>query len=278
MSKYCVLGRHGLIGGALAAKLGDVTSYPTKETKVLFHFASHTHPVFERNPEYEMKQVIQSFLELLPYCEEHGILFVYPSSALVYEKETQFARFKKTLESIAACYKTVSLGLRIFPTYGPTEKITVVSQWCRAMAAGQRPVLFGDGSQQRDFIHIDDVVEQILSLIDSPVWSSRVVDIGSGSPISFKRIIELINIQLGADLQPQCVPAPANYSAGIVCPNPLPTKVSMELGIRRILTGAINSFGETLPSGTFRVDDISRIGNPVGAVSSGVIQSLNRVG
>lgn len=237
MSKYCILGRHGFIGGALANRLGDVTSYPTKETKVLFHLASHTHPVFEKNPEYEMKQVLQSFIELLPYCAEHGILFVYPSSALVYEKETQFARFKKTLESLAACYPTVSLGLRIFPTYGPGESRTVISQWCEKMARGERPVLYGDGTQERDFIHIEDAVSQILSLLDEPRWSSRIVDIGAGQPTSFNAIIAMINEALGADLEPQQIGVPAGYSqAAAVCPSPLPTRVSLREGIRRILT------------------------------------------
>jgi UDP-glucose 4-epimerase len=235
MSKYCVIGRHGFIGGALAKKLGDVTSYPTKDTKVLFHFGSHTHPVFDKNPEYEMKQVIQSFVDLLPYCAEHGILFVYPSSALVYEKETQFGRFKKTLESLAACYKTISLGLRIFPTYGPGETHTVISQACARMAKGERPVIYGDGTQERDFIHIDDVVSQIVSLIDSPKWSSRVVDIGAGRPISFNEIVSLINDALGTNLEPQYVPIPESYCAGTVCPDPLPAPTTMTMGVRQLV-------------------------------------------
>ncbi len=235
MSKYAILGRHGFIGNALAKRLGDVSSYPTKDTKVLFHFASHTHPVFDKNPEYEMRQVIQSFTDLLPYCAEHNILFVYPSSALVYEKETQFGRFKKTLESLVACYKTISLGLRIFPTYGPGESHTVISQACARMAKGERPVIYGDGTQQRDFIHIDDVVSQIISLIDSPRWSSRVVDIGAGRPISFNEIVSIINDALGTNLEPQYVPIPESYCAGTVCPSPLPAMVTMEHGVQQIL-------------------------------------------
>jgi nucleoside-diphosphate-sugar epimerase len=235
MSKFCIIGRHGFIGSALSRKLGDVTSYPTKDTKVLFHFGSHTHPVFDKNPEYEMKQVIQSFVDLLPLCQERGILFVYPSSALVYEKETQFGRFKKTLESLVACYKTISLGLRIFPTYGPGETHTVISQACARMANGERPVIYGDGTQQRDFIHIDDVVSQIVSLIGDPRWASRIVDIGAGNPISFNEIVGIINSQLGTSILPQYVPIPESYSHGIVCPNPLPALVTMDQGIRRLL-------------------------------------------
>src|SRR4026209_1572324 len=119
MSRYTVIGRAGFIGSALAARLKDVSSIPTPDTRVLYHFASHTHPRFEENPHYEMKLILDSFSQLLPYCHEHGILFVYPSSALVYERDTQFSLFKKTLEHLAACYPTRTIGLRIFPVYGP---------------------------------------------------------------------------------------------------------------------------------------------------------------
>lgn len=231
-----MIGRKGFLGGALAARLGQVTSFPTKETKVLFHFGSHVHPTFEQNPAYLMKQAFDAFTELLPYCYQHGILFVYPSSALVYEKETQFSRFKKTLESMAQCYPAVSLGLRIFPVYGPGEERTVVSQWCRQMKRGEAPTVYGDGSQERDFIYIDDVVDQILSLIDPPSWSSRIVDIGAGNPVSFNAIVQSINKALGADLAPRYASRPSSYAEGTVCPNPLPVRVTIEDGIRRILS------------------------------------------
>lgn len=235
MSKYCVIGRHGLLGGALAKRLGTTTSFPQKDTKFIFDFASYTHPQFELNPDYHMTQAFARFAAMLPMCRERGIVYVYPSSALVYEKETQFSRFKKTLESMAQCYSTVTLGLRIFPVYGPQEDHTVVSQWCRQMARGEAPTVYGDGSQERDFIYIDDAVDQILSLIESPKWSSRIVDIGGGRPVSFNSIVQTINDVLGTSLAPQYHPRPASYAEGTVCPNPLPTKVTMEQGVRKIL-------------------------------------------
>jgi nucleoside-diphosphate-sugar epimerase len=235
VSKYCVIGKHGLLGGAFAEHLGAVTSYPTPDTRVVFHFGGYTHNEFARNPDYFIRQTIESFTTLLPYCYERGIPFVYPSSALVYEQETTFSRFKKTLEQLAGCYKTMSLGLRIFPVYGPTEPRSVISKWCRQMAAGERPVVYGDGTQKRDFIYIDDVVDQVLSLVKEPCWKSRIVDIGTGVATSFNHIVESINAELGTELQPQYVQRPSSYSEGILCPQPLPVKVSIESGIQKIL-------------------------------------------
>src|SRR5262245_14878438 len=107
----CVVGRHGFIGRALEERLGSVASFPTSDTRVVFYLGGHTHQVFERNPVFEMKQVLDDYTQLLPYCYEHGIRFIYASSALVYEADTQFSRFKKTLESLAGCYETISIGM-----------------------------------------------------------------------------------------------------------------------------------------------------------------------
>jgi UDP-glucose 4-epimerase len=235
MSKYCVIGRHGFLGSALAARLKDVSSIPTPDTRVLFHFASHTHPRFNENPEYEMGQVLRSFAELLPYCHEHGIVFVYPSSALVYEKDTQFSMFKKTLEHLVSCYRVVAIGLRIFPVYGPGEQHTVISQWCRQMAAGIRPEVYGDGKQSRDFIHIEDAVHQILYLAEAR--RQGVFDIGTGVRTTFNDIVRMINEELGTSLQPEYKRKPADYPDGVVCPRPLHTQVSVEAGIRKLLSG-----------------------------------------
>ncbi len=200
----------------------------------MFDFGSYRHPDFEENPEWLLDQAFQEFSRKLRYCQEHGILLVYPSSALVYEKDTQFSKFKKTLEQMASCYKTRTIGLRIFPVYGPRESGTVIAKWCRDMAQGKPPTVYGDGTQTRDFIYVDDAADQILSLVHDQ-WRHGVFDIGTGISTSFNSIVEMINRALGTDIQPQYVQRPSSYSAGIHCANPLPSKVSVETGIQRIL-------------------------------------------
>jgi UDP-glucose 4-epimerase len=105
------------------------------------------------------------------------------------------------------------------------------------MSKGNPPYVYGDGTQSRDFIHVDDAVDQILSLVDDPKWSSRVVDIGTGVATSFNHIVGVINRTLGKTIEPIYTNLPADYSSGIVCANPLPSKVSIESGIRKILLG-----------------------------------------
>jgi nucleoside-diphosphate-sugar epimerase len=231
----CIIGRHGLIGSALAKRFDKVTSFPTDETKAVFHFGSYSHMDFELNSSYLMKRTLDEFTELLPLCQKQGIRFIYPSSALIYEKDNEFSRFKKILEQLASCYKTVSLGLRIFPVYGPGEQRSVISKWCREMKAGKQPVIYGDGKQGRDFIYVDDVADQIMSIIEKPFWNSKIVDIGSGRKTAFNDIVSMINRSLDSNIEPYYIEPPADYSDGICCEDALPVKVSVEDGINKIL-------------------------------------------
>lgn len=232
MADITIIGKHGFLGSALAERFGEVDSFPTKKTKILFHFGSPVHPPFEQNPDYHMNEIINSFLYLLPFCRDNNIFFVYPSSALVYEKNTTFTKTKKIMELMASCYPN-TLGLRIFPVYGPGENRTVISQWCKQMKNTQRPVVYGDGEQKRDFIYIDDAIDQIMKLVKDQ--TTGIKDIGSGKPVSFNEIIKIINGLLDIHLFPVYVKKPFNYSAGIVCKTPMPVKYSIYDGCKRIL-------------------------------------------
>lgn len=227
--KTCIIGRQGFIGKALANRLGEVVSTPTRDCDIIFDFGSPVHPPFEENPDYYFKTLLPRHLYFLSF----GVYYVWASSALVYEKkEIAFTHFKKVLEETAKCYPN-NLGLRIFPVYGEGENRTAISQWCKDMKHGKRPVVYGDGTQKRDFIYIDDVINQIFALIEKRVTGLR--DIGVGKPISFNDIIGKINTILGTNLQPIYKKAPKGYSDGIVCKNPGERRYTIESGLKRIL-------------------------------------------
>lgn len=240
--KITILGRHGFIGSALERRLlewgHEITSFPTKDTEILFHLASPVHPPFEENPDFHINEILSSFMYLLPFCRDNDISFVYPSSALVYEKDTQFAKTKKIMETMASMYPN-TLGLRIFPVYGPGEDRTFISQCCKAMKKGERPVVYGDGTQERDFIYIDDVINGIMDYTglgdDTINFQAGIKDIGAGQPIAFNDIYKTINKILGTNLEPIYVDTPFNYSKGIVCQNPVPVEYSIYDGCKAIL-------------------------------------------
>lgn len=230
---YTIIGSKGFIGSALAKRIGTYSVTPTEDTDVLIYMGSTVHPEFEKNFDYHFAQVIQDFLYLLPFCKRHGISFIYPSSALVYEKETPFTKSKKILEMMASCYPR-TLGLRIFPTYGPGENRTIISQWCKAAKEGTSISIYGDGNQSRDFIYIDDVVNVILQ--HAQAKTEGVVDVGTGTLTKFNDISKIIEKLLdGKTLPIEYDPAPVGYVAGegVVCKSPLKNKTPIETGIKK---------------------------------------------
>src|SRR5574343_1130326 len=114
--------------------------------------------MFDKELSYCMRETINDFINVLEYCKKHSTYLVYPSSATIYNKNTSYARCKAIIEELALSYDIPSLGLRIAAGYGPGEAHkgdaqSVVYQWTKQMLKGERPVIFGDGTQTRDFIY-----------------------------------------------------------------------------------------------------------------------------
>lgn len=231
----CVLGHHGFIGRALTKKLMDteqVTHFPSEKCRVIYDFASPTHEGFETNIGYNFSTIIPRMAYLMKFCADNKIKYVYPSSALVYELDRPFKAFKEITEKMQKLFPVDSLALRLFPVYGVGEERTVIYQFCRDIKTNKRPRVYGDGTQKRDFIYIDDVVDNIISLSKS---QKGIKDIGAGHPYSLNKIVSFINEVANTNLKPVYVKPPAIYSKGISCKNPVACKVSLKDGIKKVL-------------------------------------------
>jgi len=135
---------------------------------------------------------------------------------LKYSALNSYAKSKALLEKLADVYqpKVDALGLRILAGYGPGEahkgKIaSVVYSFCRDMVYGKPPVIWGDGSQRRDFIFIEDVASIALTLATN--CHEPVVNVGTGKDISFREIVGLINKALKNNIEPVYVEKPQLY-------------------------------------------------------------------
>jgi UDP-glucose 4-epimerase len=72
-------------------------------------------------------------------------------------------------------------------------------------------VIFGDGSQTRDFVYVGDVVEALLLAMEKD-FGCNVFNVGTGVAYSFNQIVELLNELLGKDIKPVRKPMPMkNY-------------------------------------------------------------------
>lgn len=105
-------------------------------------------------------------------------------------------------------FETVSL--RYFNVFGPrqdpkSEYAAVIPRFVTTILAGQRPVIFGDGEQTRDFCFIENTVSANL-LAAKATTRGEVVNVACGARVSLNALIGLINEELGTDVKPEYGP------------------------------------------------------------------------
>ena len=95
-------------------------------------------------------------------------------------------------------YNVETVSLRYFNVYGSGmnpngDYAAVIPKYLEMRKSGDRITIFGDGTQTRDFIHVDDIVRAIfLSLISEHVGNGEVINIGSGKSVSILELARLI--------------------------------------------------------------------------------------
>ncbi len=102
------------------------------------------------------------------------------------------------------------VALRYFNTYGPRQTFTpyvgVITIFIQRLLRGEPPVIFGDGEQCRDFVHVGDVVDASVRAMTSNV-SGEVLNVGSGQGTSVNRIAALLCERLAPETVPQHIAA-----------------------------------------------------------------------
>ncbi|MFH1095625.1 MAG: NAD-dependent epimerase/dehydratase family protein [Candidatus Micrarchaeota archaeon] len=101
------------------------------------------------------------------------------------------------------------MGLRYFSVYGPNEKAkgkyaNLVSQFLWDMMEGKPAVIYGDGTQKRDFTYVSDVVDANLLAQESSV-KFGIYNVGTGRNYTLNELVDLLNARLGTRIPAQYV-------------------------------------------------------------------------
>jgi UDP-glucose 4-epimerase len=111
------------------------------------------------------------------------------------------------LRAYAACYATDgfdTVSLRYFNIFGPRQNANsayaaVIAAFAKALLAGERPVIFGDGEQSRDFTFVANVVHANLLAARHPgPLGGEVLNVGTGDRISVNELARLMADALGS--------------------------------------------------------------------------------
>ena len=183
----------------------------------IFHLASITdttnHDQFE-----QVHDNVESFRRILNFAQPTKTRIVYASSASTYGAATEasveshgaapaniYAFSKAIMDNIAMREAKESpdwiiIGLRYFNVYGPREAhkgvpASMVYHLSKQMKAGQRPRIFKQGEQKRDFVYVKDIVEGSILALEAR--KSGIYNLGSGQARSFNELVDVLNKCLG---------------------------------------------------------------------------------
>ena len=133
------------------------------------------------------------------------------SEEMLPQPKTPYAIHKLAMEHYGTVYSDMygleAVSLRFFNTYGPRQNPSspysgVISVFNDRAIREESPVIFGDGDQTRDFIHVDDVVRACMIAGASTSAAGKTFNIGTGKQSSISRLWEIISKAAGVQNSP----------------------------------------------------------------------------
>jgi UDP-glucose 4-epimerase len=241
---------------------------------VILHLATRCVRLSLSDPEGVHRVNSEGTLRVLLAARRHGVSrVVYVSSSEVYGTAerapmaedhplapTTVYGATKLAGELYAQAMTRSFGLptlvvRPFNTYGPRAHFSgvygeVIPRFTVRLLNGRRPVIFGDGSQTRDFTYVSDTVRGILAAAAVNDARGQAVNIARGEEVSVRRLAELLAKAIDPMLAPEFVaPRPGDVHRHWADLTRARTSLGFraEVGIEEGLLRYLAWFGQTYP-------------------------------
>jgi UDP-glucose 4-epimerase len=223
-----------------------------RSADIVFHQAALRITQCAAEPRAAMEVMVQGTFDLLELCVKHQVeKVIAASSASIYGMADEFPTAENhhpynncTLYGAA---KTFNEGLlrtfkdtyglnyvayRYFNAYGSRMDIygrytEVLIRWMERLEAGQRPIIFGNGQQSMDFVHVRDIARANLIGAKAEL-GNEVFNIASGTETTLLELAELLAATMGHDeLRPEFAPERAV--------NPVPRRLASTVKAEELL-------------------------------------------
>lgn len=233
---------------------------------VVFHEAaiasvpkSVSHPMLVHDVNVNMT------LQLLNYCVKAGVKrFVFASSAAVYgmlesiatedmacRPNSPYGAGKLAIEDYLHAYRRTygleTVMLRYFNVYGPRQRYSdysgVITIFINKLLEAAQPVIFGDGLQVRDFVHVDDIVQANMLAMESANAVGEMFNVASGRATSILELVRIIKELVGAmGIEPQfAAPRQGDMKLGLASIDKIRAvlgydpKIQMQQGLKGVI-------------------------------------------
>ncbi len=203
------------------------------DVDIVFHLAAlSSYAMHEEDPTKGARVNVEGFVNVVEQARRDGCeTVVYASTSSIYGSQTEpspegmpvavdtgyeaskLAR-ERYGEYFANHYDMSVAGMRFFSVYQgyngaeehKGEYANVIAQFADDLASGEAPVLYGDGTQTRDFTHVSDIVRGLELAADHEL--TDVYNLGTGDAYSFNELVGMLNDELGTDIEPEYVENP----------------------------------------------------------------------
>ena len=130
----------------------------------------------------------------LPISESNPLEPITPYGASKLSAEKYCGAFHES-------YGLSTISVRYFNVYGERQSANpysgVIAIFANRLSRGQRPTIYGDGEQTRDFIHVSDVVKANLQALETERGIGEAFNIGTGRATSIKQLSALLADLMG---------------------------------------------------------------------------------
>jgi|TARA_Y100000310_G_scaffold160800_1_gene160688 UDP-glucose 4-epimerase len=211
----------------------DILGFPDiffENIDVVYHLAALTRPRESFiNPAETIRVNMEGTLNIIQHCIKYEVKkLVYVSSASVYghqlnypndeyartKPKSPYAVTKLAGEMLLETFKDLDYDIvRPFNVYGKRQDPSgpygaAVPKFIDALKNGKQPYITGDGSQFRDFIYIEDLVDLLVTVgIDNYLTLSDVFNAGSGQPTTINTLYNKIGFVMDKKVEPKYVEA-----------------------------------------------------------------------
>ncbi|MCE3550069.1 NAD-dependent epimerase/dehydratase family protein [Pseudonocardia sp. RS11V-5] len=198
---------------------------------LVFHLAALRITQCAEQPRTALESLVDGTFTIIEAAVEHGVKKVVASSSASvyglaeefptterhhpYNNDTFYGAAKAFNEGMLRSFHAMNgldyVALRYFNVYGPRMDAygvytEVLIRWMERIARGDRPLIFGDGRQTMDFVHVHDIARANVLAAQAPV-TDAVYNIATAQEISLAELAEALLKAMDSDLTPEFGPA-----------------------------------------------------------------------
>jgi UDP-glucose 4-epimerase len=223
-------------GGRLTLVVGDINDRELVRelmagTDLVFHLAALRITQCAEQPRLALESLVDGTFTVIEAASEAGVQKVIASSSASvyglaesfptterhhpYNNDTFYGAAKAFNEAMLRSFHAMRgldyVALRYFNVYGPrmdTHGVytEVLVRWIERISRGEAPLIFGDGTQTMDFVHVHDIARANILAAQADA-TDAVYNIGSGTETSLRGLADALLSVMGSDLVPEHGPA-----------------------------------------------------------------------